>query len=688
MKKLLAIASLWLLAQIGFAQLPVSVRTTNGTALNFTGEDTAGNYSLNTQSRTTGDSSGSTDVDWGNRFLFDNNAGSHLALDWQNRLLIDLSGATSIDWQNRKLFGNWNLGTNGSVYNLTNYGTVTFPNLAASGVMEMGGAGNQVAVIPNAGNNLVLHGTTPPGYSGVNSNDMDTATAAQLALGGSIPAGVVRTANNGNDFASASATLANLGGVASNGLGLTNGTGPVASLVNIHAFGALGNGADDTVAFQAAAYSGVGVFIPPPTNPTNIFTIKSTVFLTNNTTFIGCGNSIISYSNGSSGFMFWGTNGITNVTLAGLFLTGNYWWPVAAGGSAYQFINSFTGISQNGNITTNRSGLFCSSGMSGSRVTGCTFSGFSDTGFRTYGNGGAVQPNTIQLKVDNCYADGCWIGFQFTNNAEYVTIDSLSTANCGRGLDSTSGNLNFTAGVHTKDGCAIHEGSGNNAGSDNFSGILLNHNVLLGVQAENWTGRSQFIGCMMVGDGGMALTNINGFIWKHGYIQANTTYGQHSGGYDIVMDGGVNTLNGPNFIYTSSIQNNQEAPLKIVATNSGVLYVNGYIRTNFIGGLTYSNSFGAGIEVGATPFTVGAAAAGVTTVALEVPANPTNTFMIPGSTNTFGGQTLVTSLVATNYGSSLVGVVPMNGTYQFTNRITTAGGGGGIIGGWIQVQNQ
>lgn len=414
---------------------------------------------------------------------------------------------------------------------------------------------------------------------------------------------------NTNQFASTNQLASGTNGAA---ITATNSIRLFNSLPSIRSFGALGNGNDDTAAIQAAAYAG-GASFPESNDPTNIFTVTGTIFLTNNTAFIGTGNSIIQLQPTFpiAGPIMFGTNNITNVVLQGIVFDGANYGRVSPGNPPYSFFNSNKGVKQDTSTFINRSGLFIYAFSSDSRIQNCGFIGFSDSGARFYGAGGFNQPTRVPIAIVDCWAENSWEGFKWTNGAEYMHPQGLATANCGVGLDIQSGNLDFVGGQDTKDGIAVWvhgDGLAPNAGSAAIHSRTMNHNYI-SVQANDFAGRFFFDGLTMQGGVAILLTNTSGVVFQ------NSLFGSGGGdyyanvGYDFIVDGG--SLSNPGMNWFLPINNMQQFCFYVV-TNTGHLsfsanditnqtilngtaapYTNGYYN-RFTGNNTFSggsNSF-------------------------------------------------------------------------------------------------
>ena len=192
----------------------------------------------------------------------------------------------------------------------------------------------------------------------------------------------------------------------------------ISNLDNLHYlirdFGALGGSHDDTAAFQAAANSGYPVAIDTTTN----FTI-STVYLTNNTHFIGFGSHVTKVGTGNN-WAFYSSTNLTNVTVEGLYLDGG---------------GGLTIPSSAGSI----GGIYMMSGSTNSSVRNCFITGFTFAGLEVAGNENyvATHKNPV-LNIENnvfCYD---WIGLDFQSpsgtgagvgDAEYVhPVNNAPTA--------------------------------------------------------------------------------------------------------------------------------------------------------------------------------------------------------------------------------------------------------------------
>lgn len=100
-----------------------------------------------------------------------------------------------------------------------------------------------------------------------------------------------------------------------------------------------------------------------------------------------------------------------------------------------------------------------------------------------------------------------------------------------------------------------------------------------------------------------------------------------------------------------------------------------YMRTNFISGQLYTNTYGGPIQVSAKVALGVAAVSGNAVMSLEMAGN---------ETNQVGMSTLVTSIAMT-YTNMMLGIVTNNGTYVFTNKSSGAGNTSTLIGGQLLI---
>lgn len=99
------------------------------------------------------------------------------------------------------------------------------------------------------------------------------------------------------------------------------------------------------------------------------------------------------------------------------------------------------------------------------------------------------------------------------------------------------------------------------------------------------------------------------------------------------------------------------------------------VQTNFVSGLIYTNFYGVPIEVSATAVLTEAAVAGTSTMEARAIGTRTNFFSLP---------TAIGAVTGSSQGYLSV-IVPINGTYTFTNTSTGAGNTSAPLGGQILI---
>ena len=345
-------------------------------------------------------------------------------------------------------------------------------------------------------------------------------------------------------------------------------------LVNIKSFGALGGGNDDTVPFQNALNSGLAVFV----DPSLTYTVGA-LTLTNNSCLIGA-NSHIIFKNGVLGYMFTEVSTVNSVHLENLVLDGNQYGFNAFGGISgsepanWAYTAGFLGISQISS-SSNRSGLLLNGDSTNTYVLACTFTGFTDSGARFYGSTAFPQPQVSYATVANCASDNNWIGFDFTTNAEYMSLANLQTAECGRGLAIQAGNVNILGGKDTHDGLAVYvNGLANNPAHGIIANRTMNH-CYMGIDCENVPNDELFSDDEMFASGSITLTNSSGITIIGGVYYFGGSAFQQINTNDIRVDGGTGTHSGmnyfqPGYVPPASLQ----TPLNITNFNGGSLLVN------------------------------------------------------------------------------------------------------------------
>lgn len=338
---------------------------------------------------------------------------------------------------------------------------------------------------------------------------------------------------------------------------------------------------DDTAKFQLALNSGIPTYID---KSFSYYTVGN-LYLTNNSVMYSHG-ATIKFKTNSVGNMFYGVTGISNVWLGGLvldgqkygFQNGGYPW----GGSFFSDIVRRS--------APDRTGILMCSDSINSTVTHCQSHGFSYAGYSFYGAFITPQPEYTPVRVDNLNATFCWIGFETATNAEYMRPDNITTAACGRGLSIESGNNHFTGGQDTKCGVAVRvavgQGIGVNTAHSEVASRTMNH-CSKAFEAYNFNNGFNFIGCMVLGSGGITITNCTGVTFQNGVYGGDSTFrGQF--GADIIVDGGAGNFSGMNYFLNNGVITSQAL---IVAPNSGLMLSSGNYNVATGGVLPYTNSW-------------------------------------------------------------------------------------------------
>lgn len=380
-------------------------------------------------------------------------------------------------------------------------------------------------------------------------------TAANVASGATA-ANNATAANTANTIVLRDST----GAFAGNAGSLTNI--PVGFRVPSY-YGAKGDGSDDTVALQAASYSGVPTYIPPQSN----YSVTH-IFLTNNSVFFSQGGKITMLT--GSGPLFQGTNGLTNILIQGLNLDGGLiGFTGNSGKLAYSF-GASTNIAQA--VNQHRTAIVINGLCANSFVQNNTITGFSDYGILVnQGIGALGQPGTPTTFVANNVISNAWIGMAWTNGAEYVPTANNNIFTCGYGYWKSAGNCDINGGLGTGGGAGIRvDGSGvTNPGHSLNRGINFNHNNV-GAVCVNLPSGEEFDNCYWIGGGGGG--GGNGFFITN--CSQVVVHGGRYGGSFIIVDGGANTSNGTNTFNPVDFAGVYGLlPAQMSTPNGGILYL-------------------------------------------------------------------------------------------------------------------
>ena len=333
--------------------------------------------------------------------------------------------------------------------------------------------------------NLIQAGT-------VNSNALDTATAAQLARAGAISS--------------------------------TN-------WVNVMAFGALGGSHDDTAAFQTALNSGTMVFVPPTTN----FTV-GTLYLTNGARIFGYGSRMDFKSGVNNAAMFeQGTN--INISMQGLALYGG------------DFSDTVTRTGSSGRIGIRP---FCYG--AGSEIYNVSVGGF-DYGVYPTGNRHTTNSyltTAISLHDITCYSNYCGLRLHSptdTQMVEYLDLRNMNLYGNNIGYYESAGNNSITASridgnIH---GVVCDGAIGVNPNHGIISSTKINHNDY-GLCLTNLSTYGILItGCRIHNSGNSYFNNCQGVQIIGNYLDIGfiRCYGNYSNNFIIGnMYAGVYTNGG------------------------------------------------------------------------------------------------------------------------------------------------
>lgn len=358
-----------------------------------------------------------------------------------------------------------------------------------------------------------------------------------------------QVANNGSDFSSMVKAGSNITGI-----------------VSIKSFGALGGNNDDTAAFQAALNYAAPVWVDSTTN----YTVKN-LYPTNGSCLLGAA-SIIMFNTSSTGNMFSNSVAVTNVIFDRLILSGQNFGFTGNGLSGgansapFDYVGGFIGTKQT--VSVQRSGFMACSVSPSSAIRNCRAVGFSDAGFRLYGNGTFPQPEYQSIKFIDNEATACWIGLDLTNSAEYLPIANFCTEACGQGIAIQSGNDLISGGQDTRDGVGVAVLNGTNPAHNAVNNRTMNH-CYLGVMANGVAVGEMFNNCEIYASG-IAITNSGGITFQNCTLGGGGNFASISG-FDIVVDGSGG--GGLNYFVNNSVV---AASLKISTNGGGLFLVNGW----------------------------------------------------------------------------------------------------------------
>lgn len=318
-------------------------------------------------------------------------------------------------------------------------------------------------------------------------------------------------------------------------------TNSVVNWVNIQQFSPLGGTNDDTAIFQTAIYACAAANVPLYIDPLVNYTTTN-LFLTNNSWLIGMNTQLHFGPSGVGNHVSWTTN-CTNVNIQGIEFQADYYGMSSGGGKIAWLFTASTNIQRS--VGTNRTAVFGCASSTNSSIIGCTAYNYSDGGFRLIGGyASAPQPTTPAVTMLNDIAVNCWVGFDLTNYAEYVTLTALQAENCGIGILVGSGNVKIIGSTFTKNGWGyVIPGAVNNPAHGQFVGCTFNHNSVAGYNDNAQPGFS-FVGCHFDGGGfGPRITNCVGVEFLSCNFQTS----------DLIVDIGLNTISGPNDIHGGTV---------------------------------------------------------------------------------------------------------------------------------------
>lgn len=257
------------------------------------------------------------------------------------------------------------------------------------------------------------------------------------------------------------------GGLATNGNagGLTNSV----FLSLSRDFGATGTGIE-TAKLQAALYAARPVLVDTSITSSN-------VFMTNGSYLIGDGHSFVRMDTNAVGYLFDSfTSPVSNVVMDGVFIDGLSYGIISSQG-AFAFDANSTVI-QPGANGPNRSAFHVALTNLNSTIRNCSVGNFSQSLIVVDGNNVTFpQPTNNNIRLENNSLYNSWIGYLFTNSAEYVSALNTYGQHIGRVFDIESGNVNISGGVVTRCGTPFYIlGQGvNNPAHGIINDIICNH---------------------------------------------------------------------------------------------------------------------------------------------------------------------------------------------------------------------
>lgn len=308
-----------------------------------------------------------------------------------------------------------------------------------------------------------------------------------------------------------------------NGSGLTNASGPLASLieatnaantriasqvaslgsgVSITTYGATPDDAvDDTAAIQAALLAETNLNIPPgrflcgPVTSCRDWTIlKGTR-----------GASWLVFPTNATGVLLSMTN--LSCTVQGVGFEG--------GITNYKAPDSYYGRGTNGN----RSALsFRGEGLG--LVRDCYIYGFSDTGLHGWGATDANLRQNHATFTEN-FITNCWRGIHLTNNngSEYFVVTRNQVLECLNHIDVNSANASVIANTFTDGNVGCYSDPGNGRSHFLISGNLFNH-FAYGLYLANGTTGSKVEGNFFYANGQLVLTNCGEVTLANNHVEA------------------------------------------------------------------------------------------------------------------------------------------------------------------------
>jgi len=203
------------------------------------------------------------------------------------------------------------------------------------------------------------------------------------------------------------------------------------------------------------------------------------------------------------------------------------------------------------------------------RIDNCRFMDFKRAGYEIVN----AMNDEEGIKVTNCFASNCYIGFWIGERAEYSQYTNISANSCEIGVYVEAGNT-ILNGIHAdrnKVGVVI---SGYNVGNDSHGTIgssTMNHNTIYSLMVIDITVGFTFTGCH-IWDGKVLVNNSTGFLYTGGALIGSVEIAQ-----------GAGTTNGAHGIHSTMFRSG--------SYNSGTITQTGTVN------ISLKNNFYMGGEV-------------------------------------------------------------------------------------------